>query len=217
MRDATADEFPRYAVWENVPGAFSSHNGKDFKAVLEAFCEITTGGGITIPFPQGRRWKPAGCVVGDGYSIAWRVYDAQYWGVPQRRKRIYLIADFRSERAGETLFESDSLRRDSEAGEGTGERTSSNVEGSTGRGDQVKCLNPWDPEGKRIFRIDGATQTLFASECGGGHLRGICYAIDCRNLYLNEEKSATLQAHKGSGFSLNFINPIFCLNDQGGK
>lgn len=83
---------PRYAVWENVPGAFSSNKGADFRAVLQALAEVKAPG-VSIPEPTGK-WRPAGCIVGNGWSIAWRVYDAQYWGVPQRRKRIYLVADF---------------------------------------------------------------------------------------------------------------------------
>ena len=105
---------PRFAVWENVPGAFSSNRGDDFRAVLQAFCDVSEEGGITVPQPQGGRWKSAGCIVGNGWSVAWRVYDAQYWGVPQRRKRIYLVADFGSERAGQILFEQESLSWNSE-------------------------------------------------------------------------------------------------------
>lgn len=108
MRNGTSNQYPRFAVWENVPGAFSSNGGADFQAVLQAFCDICEEGRISVPRPQGR-WKPAGCIVGNGFSVAWRVYDAQYWGVPQRRKRIYLIADFGSERAGEILFESEGV------------------------------------------------------------------------------------------------------------
>lgn len=100
---------PRFAVWENVPGAFSSNRGADFQAVLQAFCDVNEEGRVSVPQPQDGRWKPAGCIVGDGFSVAWRVYDAQFWGVPQRRKRIYLIADFASECAGEILFESKSV------------------------------------------------------------------------------------------------------------
>lgn len=108
MRNGTSNQYPRFAVWENVPGAFSSNGGADFQAVLQAFCDICEEGRISVPQPQGR-WKPAGCIVGNGFSVAWRVYDAQFWGVPQRRKRIYLIADFGSERAGEILFESEGV------------------------------------------------------------------------------------------------------------
>lgn len=105
---AGVDVRPRFLVWENVPGAFSSHQGEDFRAVLEALGGIAQDG-VSIPRPPKGKWEHAGCVVGDGWSIAWRLYDAQYWGVPQRRKRIYLVADLASERAGEILFERESL------------------------------------------------------------------------------------------------------------
>lgn len=127
MRKVSANKFPRFALWENVPGAFSSNRGRDFQAVLQAFSEIPSsksgrgtgcneelqeiGKRVIVPIPGGGKWKPAGVIVGDGFSVAWRVYDAQFWGVPQRRKRIYLIADFGSERAGQILFESESVCR----------------------------------------------------------------------------------------------------------
>lgn len=114
MRDGTSNQYPRFAVWENVPGAFSSNRGADFQAVLQAFCDICEESGVSVPQPKDGRWKPAGCIVGTGWSLAWRVYDAQFWGVPQRRKRIYLVADFGSERAGEILFESKGVCWDSE-------------------------------------------------------------------------------------------------------
>ena len=111
------DVRPRFLVWENVPGAFSSNGGEDFRAVLEAIGGIAEDG-VSIPRPPKGKWEHAGCVVGDGWSIAWRLYDAQYWGVPQRRKRIYLVADLASERAGEILFERESLCGDpAEGGE----------------------------------------------------------------------------------------------------
>ena len=113
MRDGTSNQYPRFAVWENVPGAFSSNRGADFQAVLQAFCDICEESGVSVPQPQGGRWKPFGCIVGNGYSIAWRVYDAQGWGVPQRRRRVYLIADFAGERAGEILFEQEGVFWDS--------------------------------------------------------------------------------------------------------
>lgn len=133
MRDATSGKYPRFAVWENVPGAFSSNKGEDFRAVLQAFCSIWGGQDHIIPQPPRGRWMPAGCVVGNGSSLAWRVYDAQFWGVPQRRKRIYLVADFGSERAGEILFESESMSGVSEQSGEAGESASRNAQGSTGR------------------------------------------------------------------------------------
>ena len=93
MRCATDGKYPRFIVWENVPGAFSSNKGEDFKAVLEAVCSVKDES-VSVPGPPKGKWANAGTVVGDGFSLAWRVLDAQFWGIPQRRKRIYLVADF---------------------------------------------------------------------------------------------------------------------------
>ena len=101
---ADVDLRPRFAVWENVPGAFSSNKGEDFHAVLEAFASVKQPGTV-IPQPPKGKWNHSGCIVGEGWSLAWRLYDAQFWGVPQRRKRIYLVADFGGTHAGELLFE----------------------------------------------------------------------------------------------------------------
>ena len=114
MRGVSANKYPRFAVWENVPGAFSSNKGADFQAVLQAFADINEGGRMSVPGPPRGKWKRSGMLVGNGWSLAWRLYDAQFWGVPQHRERIYLIADFGSERAGEILFESKGVRWDSE-------------------------------------------------------------------------------------------------------
>ena len=122
---------PRFLVWENVPGAFSSNQGEDFRSVLEAISGIAQDG-VSIPRPPKGKWQHAGCVVGDGWSIAWRLYDAQYWGVPQRRKRIYLIADLASERAGEILFERESLCGDPAEGGEAWEGTADHAEGGAG-------------------------------------------------------------------------------------
>ena len=103
---------PRYMVWENVPGAFSSNRGEDFRCVLEEICRVADAE-VSIPRPPKNKWSNSGTIMADGYSVAWRILDAQYWGVPQRRKRIYLVADFGGESAPEILFEQDSLRRDS--------------------------------------------------------------------------------------------------------
>jgi len=103
MRCATNGEYPKYAVWENVAGAFSSNKGQDFRRVLEEISKTY------IPMPDSGRWATAGMVRSRGGSTAWRMLDAQYWGVPQRRKRIYLVRDFRTERAGQILFERESV------------------------------------------------------------------------------------------------------------
>ena len=174
MRNATADKFPRFAVWENVPGAFSSNKGEDFRAVLQALCEIKGGCGVSVPMPRNNKWLPAGCVVGDGFSVAWRVYDAQYWGVPQRRKRIYLVADFGSERAGEILFKSESMRGNSaESGEAW-QGTADDAQGSTGGSNQVRCLNPWDSQSIRQYSADGVWPNLNANSNGGQNRSGVC-------------------------------------------
>lgn len=122
MRDATRlesglDARPRFAIWENVQGAFSSNDGEDFRAVLEELIHIKDES-VAIPRPPqgdgGARWEKAGLISGDDWSLAWRTFDAQYWGVPQRRKRIALVVDFGGQSAGEILFECDGLSRDSE-------------------------------------------------------------------------------------------------------
>ena len=106
MREATNGKYPRYIVWENVPGAFSSNKGEDFKAVLNEICKVKDEQ-VSISKPS--KWENAGRIMGDGYSIAWRLFDAQFWGVPQRRQRIYLVADFDGGSAGKILFESEGL------------------------------------------------------------------------------------------------------------
>lgn len=103
---------PRYMVWENVPGAFTSNNGEDFRVVLEEVAKIADKRAV-IPRPEGGKWSKSGIILGDGFSIAWRLHDAQFWGVPQRRKRIALVADFGADTAPKILFERKSLQRDS--------------------------------------------------------------------------------------------------------
>ena len=113
MRYATFGAYPKYAVWENVPGAFSSNKGEDFHAVLQSLCRVIDPD-ATIPRPTdargGIKWPRAGAILADHYSLAWRTMDAQYWGVPQRRLRISLVLDLTGGRAGEVLFEPESLR-----------------------------------------------------------------------------------------------------------
>ena len=114
MRYATANEFPRYAIWENVVGAFSSNGGEDFLTVIEELCKVSDNS-AAIPRPTGGgdviRWGRAGLIMADRYSVAWRVLDAQFWGVPQKRRRIYLVADFGGGRAPEILFKREGLQR----------------------------------------------------------------------------------------------------------
>jgi DNA (cytosine-5)-methyltransferase 1 len=112
MREATNGVYPRYAIWENVPGAFSSNRGEDFRTVLEEFIRVKEKDAVMPDVPKAG-WPYADCYSGNGWSLAYRVFDAQYWGVPQRRRRIYLVADFRGQRAGEILLKPEGLRRNS--------------------------------------------------------------------------------------------------------
>lgn len=138
MRNATHGKYPRYAIWENVPGAFSSNQGRDFLEVLRTFVRAAGGDGNDVPEPERKgktdrlAWRNAGCIVGDGYSIAWRVLDAQDWGVPQRRKRIFLVCDFAGGRAGEILFKREGLLRDFKACREARQEDSGDAVGSVG-------------------------------------------------------------------------------------
>lgn len=109
MRTATNGMYPTFVVWENVPGAFSSNGGEDFRAVLEELARVEQPDASIPRPPRGGRWSKAGAIAGNGWSLAWRQLDAQYWGVPQRRKRIALVVDFGGQRAEEILFERTSL------------------------------------------------------------------------------------------------------------
>ena len=95
---------PRYMVWENVPGALSSNNGEDFRVVLEEIAKVADET-VSIPRPSSGKWENAGAIMGDGYSISWRITDNQFWGTPQRRRRVALVADFDGQSAPEILFE----------------------------------------------------------------------------------------------------------------
>lgn len=148
---------PRYMVWENVPGAFSSGEpkGEDFRIVLEEICRIKSNT-VYVPRPE-RSWESAGLIVlGDTFSLAWRVLDAQYWGVAQRRRRIFLVADFAGLSAGKILFEQDSLLGYSQESKGTGQGTSAPAQsGTDGTGGACLCPEceqrlkglPHQPEG----------------------------------------------------------------------
>jgi DNA (cytosine-5)-methyltransferase 1 len=158
MRRATDGKYPRYIVWENVPGAFSSNKGEDFRCVLESICRIKDE---TLSVPKADKWGQAGNVVGDDFSIAWRVLDAQYWGVPQRRKRIFLVADFAGRSAGEILFKSEGLSRYSKESFRSWQRTADCFEnGIRKTGTSSVILN--DQGGNRMDITEDVTCTLRA-------------------------------------------------------
>lgn len=134
MRCATNGQYPKYAIWENVAGAFSSNKGRDFQKVLE---EITK---TDIPMPASGRWAAAGMVRSWGGSTAWRTLDAQYWGVPQRRKRIYLVHSFGNGRAGQILFECESMFRDIAQGRAERKDSSTNSGRSIKKTDRMPAI-----------------------------------------------------------------------------
>ena len=109
MRRETHGSYPVVVIWENVPGAFSSNGGEDFRAVLEELARVEEPDASIPRPPRGGRWSKVGAIARNGWSLAWRQLDAQYWGIPQRRKRIALVVDFAGQRAGEILFERESL------------------------------------------------------------------------------------------------------------
>ena len=155
LRLRGANEYirPRFMVWENVPGAFSSNKGEDFRAVLEETARVSDQNAI-IPRPKNGKWTPSGAILGNGWSIAWRVHDAQFWGVPQRRKRIALVADFGGESAPEILFERKGLSGDFEESGTQGKE----IAGCVGK-NSSEAIN-WD--GSQTIG------TLTARNAGGG-------------------------------------------------
>lgn len=143
MRYATFGAYPKYAVWENVPGAFSSNKGEDFHAVLQSLCRVIDPDAV-IPRPTnargGIKWPRAGAILADHYSLAWRTMDAQHWGVPQRRLRISLVLDLTGGRAGEILFEPESLRGHFAPGITPGQATAGTAENGAGTADRAFTL-----------------------------------------------------------------------------
>ena len=130
---------PRFMVWENVPGAFSSNKGKDFQAVLTEIVRICEPEAADVPLPDKGKWSKSGCLYDEmgRWSIAWRVHDAQFWGVPQRRKRIALVADFGGLAAPEVLFERKGMRGDFKESPEEREGTPDRVEESVGESDDI--------------------------------------------------------------------------------
>lgn len=155
MRQKTNGKYPRYCLWENVPGALSSNKGEDFKNVLESICQIKEN--VSVPKPE--KWSNAGKIVGDNFSLAWRVLDARYFGVPQRRKRIYLVADFDGDSAGKILFESEGLSGYSAQSFRAWQRTAESS-GNSAEETVTVCLN--DQGGQRMDVTENETSTLRA-------------------------------------------------------
>ena len=154
MRCKTNGKYPRYLLWENVPGAFSSNKGEDFRCVLE---EITRIKDSTVKLSRPSKWQSAGEILGDNFSLAWRVLDAKYFGVPQRRRRIFLVADFDGRSSRKILFEQKSLSRDTSEGCEKGERNTRAIKESFNK---TICLN--DQGGQRMDISEELSGTLRA-------------------------------------------------------
>lgn len=158
MRCKTNGKYPRFVVWENVQGAFSSNKGEDFRAVLSSLCKIKREDYAVPELPNGK-WDNAGCIMGEDFSLAWRLFDAQYWGVPQRRKRIYLVADLDGGSAGKILFESEGVSGYTPQGFRSWQGTAGGAEESVGA--SSLCLN--DQGGQRMDVTEDFTATLRAA------------------------------------------------------
>ena len=185
MRRETNGVYPNYAIWENVPGAFSSNRGEDFRVVLEELIKIIEPG-ATVPSPEKGKWPYADAYVGDGWSLAYRTLDAQYWGVPQRRRRIYLVVDFRGERAQKILFERQGLRGYFEKGRAPWQGTAGNAENCPGADDSQSQM------GERGSNRGGD------GCCRGGNC--VAYGVTTKgngDAFVSEERHTALSAGGG--------------------
>ena len=212
MRIETLGEYPRFAIWENVPGAFSSNGGLDFKTVIEELIETE------VPMPRSGKWAPAGMVRGLGRSLAWRTLDAQYWGVPQRRKRIYLVCDFRGQRAGEIFSEPESLPGNSAPGEGAGQGIAGGAAVGVGG---TEYLTGWDNQEKRVFTDRGIAPTLSGSDGGGGrtaagYILPVAFAQNQRDEVRLMDKAGALAAEPGMTQQTYICSMGFCP-EEGAK
>lgn len=217
MRYATFGAYPKYAVWENVPGAFSSNKGEDFHAVLQSLCRVIDPD-ATIPRPTdargGIKWPRAGAILADHYSLAWRTMDAQHWGVPQRRLRISLVLDLTGGRAGEVLFEPESLRGHFAPGVTPGQATAGTVENGAGTADCTDAIpvnlqiatrhkSLGERTGLGVGRAGDAAYTLQE-----GHEHGVCcpdiakaYTLKIRSGCEGGGKGALVQTEKSATLS----------------
>ena len=208
MREATNGRYPAFAVYENVPGAFSSSSGEDWRTVLQSLIQIVEPGAVVPDVPQGG-WAYADWIMGEGWSLAYRILDAQYWGVPQRRRRVYLVLDLRGDSAGKILFEREGLRGyfaeggtpwqaaagDAEAGVGADDRA--------GESGVIPNLLLDDQGGQQInVRTDGKAPTLRAE--AHGNVPAVVYSVenhpaDSRVNIDDSGKVQTLTSRMGTG------------------
>ena len=198
---------PRYMVWENVPGAFSSNHGKDFAAVLEEAVRVVEPEAPPVPIPENG-WPTSGCLLGDGWSIAWRVLDAQFWGVPQRRRRIALVADFGGLSAPEILFVRKSMSRDSEPGSETRKGLAGGTESGTSYAVRLNTIDrPAVCAGFKLGNSEKARSIGYCeeqaptlnAECGGNKPAILDMSHACDVLRDCGGIAPSLQARMGTG------------------
>ena len=227
MRDVTrkpdGSALPRFGVWENVPGAFSSGEpkGEDFRIVLESFLRVADSR-LYVPRPPGGRWESAGAVLGDQCSLAWRVYDTQYWpGTPQRRRRIYLVADFGGHTAPQILFEQHRLLGDSAQGAGSRESAAASAQGgalaSSGDGLYAFHIN----QREEAIELNGVSGALLSRL----NMQMQTFIAPCLNPWDTQQArittpdgvAPTMACCDGGGGGRNPSGLVLCLNDQGGQ
>lgn len=222
MREATNGEYPRYVVFENVPGALSCHKGEDFRQIVEAFASICQRG-VYVPRPE--RWHNAGVVVGNGWSLCWRVLAAEYFHLPQHRKRLYLVLDCRGERAHEILFER-------EGGEGLAWSDGENESGSSApaeRSTGKMCFAVDNHQQDHRLRLlpEGQPLTTLTHKMGtGGNnvpLVLCCGTKEAHQTLMSKQMGALTLWHDpqilyvddGTGPILRRLTPLECLRAQG--
>lgn len=194
---------PRYLVWENVVGAFSSNKGKDFAAVLEEIIKIVEpeAPGIEVPEKGWPTWGGYHDEMGGRWSVVWRTHDAQYWGVPQRRRRISVVADFGGDTASEIQFDGESVSGDiaesGASGEGPAGAAESGFNPAVG-----DCMTAWDCQSKRIFDINGKSPTLQGGVGGGVNNPAIFAAIPINDKATRWQGGGESRNHDGSGNGL---------------
>lgn len=235
MRYATFGAYPKYAIWENVPGAFSSNKGEDFHAVLQSLCRVIDPAAV-IPRPTDARggtikWPRAGAILADNYSLAWRTMDAQHWGVPQRRLRISLVLDLTGGRAGEILFEPESLRGHFAPGITPGQAVAGAVENGAGTADRAFTLKlrsgcEGGGKGALVQTEKSATlstlqdQTLFVAEppkaysfdsLASNSMKSSNPHSGCREVEIAKTLDTSLPDPAKNQGGIAIVEPTFCI------
>lgn len=204
MRKATNGKYPTFIIWENVPGAFSSNKGRDFRTVLEEIAKTD------IPMPASGKWATAGVVRSAEINVAWRQLDAQYWGVPQRRKRIYLVGSFGNNSAEEILFERDSVRRYLAPRGTQGERTAADTEGGAVVGSECFDARGNGGDGKVPTMTGDHNSRAIIIYAAVIQAKGFPLGFRPENTRLYDEKSTTLC----NGTRPGFCNGVLCIQGK---